>query len=108
MNTHTLYIIDDDNTLLYVHLLLLHGQHQRHCPAHKLHNLAHSVWLILSVQYQQKPSADIVESQRTARCWPRSNNKPFNVGEVVLYMIYGTRVMVSCHKSRNALLTNIK
>ena len=80
------------------------------------------------MQYQQKPSADTVESQHTARCRPRSNNKPFNVGEFVLYVIYGTRVVVSwCdtalvspravsatrphpswHKSRNALLTNIK
>ena len=35
--------------------------------------------IILTVQYQQKLSADMVECQRTARCRPRSNNKPFNV-----------------------------
>ena len=78
-------------------LLLLRGRHQRHCcgPSHKSHNLMRAVWLILSAQYQQKPSADTVESQLTARCWPRSNNKPFNVGESVLYEIYGTQVVVS-------------
>ena len=88
-------------------LLLLREWHQSHCPAHKLHNLPRAVCVILTVQYQQKPSADTVKSQRTARCRPQSNNKPFNVGEFVLYVIYGTRVVVSCHKSRNALLTNI-
>ena len=46
-------------------LLLLRGRHQRHHPAHKSHNLARAVWLILSV-HQQKQSADTVESQRTA------------------------------------------
>ena len=56
----------------------------------------------------ETPSADTVESQRTAQCWLWSNNKPFSVGEFVLCVIYGTRVVVSCHKSRNALLTSIK
>ena len=112
----------------YQHLLLLCERHQRRRPAHKSCNLTRAVWLILSMQYQQKPSADTVKNQCTARCQPRSNNKPFNVGEFVLYEIYGTRVVVSwrdkvlsftsccishsttplCHKSRNALLTNIK
>ena len=46
------------------------------------------------MQYQQKPSADTVESQRTAQCRPQSNNKPFNVGEFMLYVIYGTQVVV--------------
>ena len=78
------------------------------CPAHKLHNLARAVCVILTVQYQQKPSADTIESQCTARCRPQSNNKPFNVGEFMLYVIYGTQVVVSCHKLHNTLLTNIK
>ena len=110
----------------YCSLLLLSGQHKRHCPTHKLHNVVRAVWLLLSVQYQQKPSADTVERQRTAWYRPRSNNKPFNVSEFVLYEIYGVRVcgrvadtqsqvlyhatrpQPECHKSRNALLTNIK
>ena len=62
------------------------------CPVHKSRNIARAVCVILTVQYQQKPSADTVKSQCTARCWPQSNNKPFNVGEIVLYVIYGTRV----------------
>ena len=87
---------------------LLHGRHQRHRPTHKSRNLVSAVCIILIVQYQQKPSAGTIESQRTARCRPRSNNKPFYVGEFVLYVIYGTWVVVLCHKSRNSLLTNIK
>ena len=78
----------------YIHLLLLRGRHQRHHPAHKSHNLARAVCIILTAQYQQKPSADTVKSQHTARCRPRSNNKPFNVGEFVLYVIYGMKGVV--------------
>ena len=77
------------------HTVVTSWQHQRHCPAHKSRNLARAVCIILTVQYQQKPSSDTVKSQCTARCRPRSNNKLFNVGEFVLYMIYGTRVVVS-------------
>ena len=40
----------------YCNLLLLRGRHQRHCPAHKSRNLVCAVWLILTMQYQQKPS----------------------------------------------------
>ena len=80
---------------IYIPLLLLHGQHQRHRPAHKSRNIAHAVCVILIVQYQEEPSADTVESQRTARCWPQRNNKPFNVGEFMPYAIYSTQVVVS-------------
>ena len=55
------------------YLLLLCGRHQRHRPAHKARNLTCAVWLILSVQYQQKLSADTVKSQRTAWCRPQSH-----------------------------------
>ena len=82
-----LFICVPARSIPYLNLLLLRGRHQRHRPAHKSRNLARVVWLILSVQYQQKPSADTVESQYTAWCRPRSNNKPFNVGEFVLYEI---------------------
>ena len=44
-------------------LLLPGGRHQRHRLTHKLCNLAHAVCVILTVQYQQKPSADTVEHQ---------------------------------------------
>ena len=85
--------------LCHTSLLLLPGQHQiaLGCPTHKSRNLMRAVWLILSVQYQQKPSTDTVESQHTAWYRPQSNNKPFNVAEFVLYGIYGTRVMVLWH-----------
>ena len=60
------------------------------------------------MQYQQKPSADTIQSQRITQCQPQNNNKLFSVGEFMLYVIYGTRVVALCHKSRNALLTNIE
>ena len=63
------------------------GDIKRHRPAHKLHNLTCAVCIILTVQYQQKPSAATIESQRTAQFRPQSDNKPFNVGEVVFYVI---------------------
>ena len=89
-------------------LLLLHGRHQRHCPAHKSHNLVRAVRLILSMQYQQKPSADIIKSQRTAWCWPRSNNKPFNVGEDCVTRFKALRLWsrgVIQHSANESLMT---
>ena len=109
----------------YCNLLLLRGRHQRHCPAHKSRNLVCAVWLILTMQYQQKPSK--VSAQLDVG--HRATINHFNVGEVVLvtwFMALGlwshgviqhstspcavsaTRPHPSCHKSCNTLLTNIK
>ena len=47
-----------------------------------------------------------VRSQRTVRCHSQSNNKPFDVGEIVLYKIYGTRPRPLCHKTLLLTLSN--
>ena len=86
----------------YCNLLLLRGRHQRHCPAHKSRNLACVVWLILTMQYQQKLSKVSAQLDVGHRA---TIIKPFNVGEVVLYVIYGTRVVVSwCDTALNFTL----